>query len=137
MILPICIYKLGFGFSPIRILMLLVQLISSTAIYVSIMMIFASISFWVEDRQGFLEPIATLRIFGKYPMDIYGPVLRIVLTWILPFGFTAFYPSAYFIKDSGFDYTLSYFTPLVAVICFLLSKYIFNLGLDQYEGVGN
>lgn len=136
-ILPICIVKLGVTLTITNVVMLIILLASSTAIYISIMVIFASISFWVEDRHGFLEPISTLRIFGKYPIDIYGPFLKILLTWILPFGFTAFYPAMYFINNTGSGNMMSYWTPVIALIFTLISQTIFRLGLDGYEGVGN
>lgn len=136
-IIPISLYKLGVKVSLVNLAALLVFLLSSTVIYVSIMLIFASLSFWIEDRNGFLDPISTLRIYGKYPMDIYAPMIKVILTWILPFGFTAFYPALYFIDTIGDITWMSYLTPVVAMIFLIISRTVFRFGLDRYEGVGN
>ena len=53
-----------------------------------------SLSFWSEDRMSILPPVYNLFNFARYPLDIYRPFIRILLTWVIPFGFVAFYPSA-------------------------------------------
>ena len=73
-------------------------------IYISVFLLLSTLSFWFEDRLGVHPPFWNLFAFGRYPLRIYSGFIQFVLTWIIPFGFASFYPSARLIGravDSG------------------------------------
>ena len=37
--------------------------------------------------------------FAKYPISIYNSLLRWLISFIVPFAFTAYYPASYFLRD--------------------------------------
>ena len=37
--------------------------------------------------------------FAKYPISIYNSLLRWLISFIVPFAFTAYYPASYFLQD--------------------------------------
>ena len=43
--------------------------------------------------------------FAKYPISIYNSLLRWLISFIVPFAFTAYYPASYFLqgKDVFFN----------------------------------
>jgi ABC-2 type transport system permease protein len=96
-----------------------------------------ALSFWSQDRLTFVPPIYNLLNFARYPLDIYKPFVRILLTWVVPFGFVAFYPSAAFLeKGAAFrDYSLA--VPLVGILMTALGCYLWRLGIRHYSGAGS
>ncbi len=37
--------------------------------------------------------------FAKYPITIYGKFIQAIITWLLPFAFTSFFPAAYLLGE--------------------------------------
>jgi ABC-2 type transport system permease protein len=74
--------------------------------------------------------------FGRYPLTIYHPVLRALLSWVLPFGFVAFYPATGFLGRGEFR---AYFwgTPIVSAAVFALGLAVFQAGLRRYRSTGS
>lgn len=96
----------------------------------------ASASFWLEDKVGILPPVYNLLAFGRYPLTIYHPALRALLSWVLPFGFVAFYPATGIIGRSEFS-ACFWATPVVGLVVFLLGHAVFRLGLRRYTSAGS
>jgi ABC-2 type transport system permease protein len=74
--------------------------------------------------------------FGRYPLTIYHPVLRMLLSWVLPYGFVAFYPASGLL---GRRELAGYFwgTPLVAMAVFVLGYGVFRAGVRRYRSTGS
>lgn len=96
-----------------------------------------ALSFWSQDRLTLVPPIYNLLNFARYPLDIYRPFVRLLLTWGIPFGFVAFYPSAAFL-DKGAEFrNFSLAVPLVGVFMLLLGVFIWSRGVRHYSGAGS
>ena len=96
----------------------------------------ASVSFWIEDKVGVLPPVYNLLAFGRYPLTIYGPVIRLLLSWVLPFGFVAFYPSTGILGRGEFGFHF-WATPLVGCAVFLCGYAVFRVGTRHYQSTGS
>jgi hypothetical protein len=83
-------------------LAILLMLLSAVLVLAGIFLALASVSFWVEDKVGVLPPFYNLTSFGRYPITIYHTSLRVLLTWVLPYGFVAFYPATGFLRRAEF-----------------------------------
>lgn len=116
--------------------MLAVMLPSAVLVLTGVFLALASASFWLEDKVGILPPVYNLLSFGKYPLTIYHPVLRVLLSWVLPFGFVAFYPATGFLGRGEFAW---YFwgTPLAGVIVFGVGYALFRMGIRRYRSTGS
>lgn len=116
--------------------LLLVMLPSAVLVLTGIFLALASVSFWAEDKVGVLPPVYNIMAFGRYPLTIYHPVLRALLSWVLPFGFVAFYPATGFLGRGEFG---PYFwgTPLVSVVVFSLGYLVFRTGVRHYRSTGS
>jgi ABC-2 type transport system permease protein len=74
--------------------------------------------------------------FAKYPMSIYSNAIKGVLTFIIPFAFTGYYPGAYFLgKESMFMGVIMTF--LVAVIGTFIAYFVWLAGIKAYESSGS
>lgn len=118
-------------------LFLIFIIICGTAIYVFINIIAASLSFWfTESGSTILYLGQRLRDFTTYPIDIYTPSLRFLLTWIIPFAFTSFFPAQYLLRRSSHAYYI-YLTPIVTLILGYITVRIWKAGVNQYESTGS
>jgi ABC-2 type transport system permease protein len=105
-------------------------------IYISVFLILTCVTFWVEDRVGVIPPVYNMLAFGRYPLDIYNPFIRFLLSWIIPFGFAAFYPSTHLLGH--FEYR-----PYVAALPVLTAAFLaaavllWNQGVKNYSSTGS
>lgn len=111
------------------------SIIGAWLVYGGVYIAIASVNFWTQDRAG-LFPIAyNLITFGRYPMTVYPAVVRFLLTFVVPYGFLAFYPAAGLLRE---DFqTIAWFTPLVGGLTFGAGLLLWKRGLTRYEGAGS
>lgn len=112
-----------------------VALISAAVIYLSIFLLFTSVSFWFEDRIGIVPPVYNMITFSRYPLTIYNPVIQFVLSWLIPFAFASFYPASRFLRRGEFA-AFFYLVPVVAVVFFTLALAVWRLGVRHYNSTG-
>ncbi len=120
----------------LEILGFILAVLGGTIIYTSVKLIFASLAFWIKRSQAILFIAYQMSNFAKYPMSIYGKFINVILTFIIPFAFTAFIPASWFLGKSTFLYGVV-LTMLCAVIFFTGAYKIWDTGLKQYESAGN
>ena len=128
--------RLGIKFGPFEMLTAVAAIACGFTIYLAVFLLLTCVSFWVEDRVGIIPPVYNLITFGRYPLDIYNPLIKLLLSWVVPFGFAAFYPSARFL---GHDEYASYFfaMPFVAVAFLSLAVVVWNRGVKNYASTGS
>jgi ABC-2 type transport system permease protein len=74
--------------------------------------------------------------FGRYPLSIYSGFIQFFLSWIIPFGFATFYPSARLLDRAEFRG----YAPLVPVVTagFLgLALFVWSRGVRHYASTGS
>jgi ABC-2 type transport system permease protein len=106
------------------------------AIYMGVFLILTCVSFWAEDRVGIIPPVYNMLTFGRYPLDIYNPLIRFLLSWVIPFGFAAFYPSAKLLGHTEHDRAFLAL-PLVAAVSVTLAILLWNRGVRNYSSTGS
>lgn len=127
--------RLEFVWTWPHVLIAVLSVMGAWLVYGGVYIAIASVNFWTQDRVG-LFPIAyNLITFGRYPMTIYPALVRFLLTFVLPYGFLAFYPAAGIMRDE-FS-TLALLTPLVGLITFAVGLILWRFGLARYEGAGS
>ena len=119
-----------------KILLLLFAIICASFIYTAIKLAVACIAFWIKFAQSYLFMTYQLSNFAKYPMGIYPGAIRNILTFIVPFAFTGYYPGAYFL-GKGSLFTGIILTFLVAVIGMCIAYMIWLKGISKYESSGS
>ena len=119
-----------------KVLLFVVTLPFATAIYTALKIATASISFWTKQSGAVTYIFYMIKDFAKYPLAIYHPFLRYVISFVLPFAFTAYYPAAYFLTGEAGLFRLGGLV-MAAVICLTLSIALWNKGLSAYESAGS
>jgi len=135
-VLSVAMPNLDIQWGWIDLLLLVIMIISSGMIFVAVNLFFATLSFWMIDSLPVMDAIFSLSEFSRYPLTIYNKGIRFILTWIIPYGFTAFYPSALFIEHSGYR-VLAIWTPLVAFISCWISYAFWKRGLKSFVSTGS
>ena len=129
-------HRLGLEWSLLHLAALPLFVIMGVLVFLGVFTALASAGFWFVDRVGILPPVYNMMAFGRYPVTIYHPFLRFVLSWIIPFAFVGFFPSTWFLGRLEY---IGYFvvTPLVSVTVFGIGCALFHAGLRRYESVGS
>ncbi|EKQ52246.1 MULTISPECIES: ABC-2 family transporter protein [unclassified Clostridium] len=128
--------NLGINFTFSKLVLFIFAVICGSLIYTAIKLAVASIAFWLKFAQSYLFMTYQLSNFTRYPIGIYPNTIRNILTFIIPFAFTGYYPGAYFLgKGSLFSGVILTF--LVAIIGLCISYLIWLKGINKYESSGS
>lgn len=117
-------------------LLLLLLVAGSTLVYLGVYLGLASTAFWSDGPTGLMPLVWNVNNYGRYPVDIYNHVLRLTMTWLLPFAFVGIYPAAGFLRRGGF-LGFALLTPAMGVLFFGLALWIWRRGLRRYHGTGS
>ena len=135
-LLVISITNLGITITLLDSIIFILLILCGTIIYTSVKLFFSSLAFLLIFTQSILFMAYSINDFAKYPITIYSKPVRIILTFIIPFGFTAFFPASFFINKTNAMISLGC-TFLAAIISFSIAYYTWNRGIQAYESAGN
>lgn len=128
--------KLRLSLSVGLICLFVVSILAGSIIYTAIKLFFASNAFFMKDSYSLLFLVHNMSDFAKYPISIYAKPIRIVLSYIIPFAFTAFIPASYFLQYTALITTIG-LEILVSIISFFIAYKYFEFGCNKYESAGN
>lgn len=118
-----------------RVLPVLAVMPFCIMIFTSVKTATAAISFWTK-RSGHITHMCYMtNDFAKYPAKIYNVFVKTVITYILPFALTAYYPAIFILRGESW-WSLPV-TVLVSVVLFAVSQFIWNKGISSYESAGS
>ncbi|WP_114570813.1 ABC transporter permease [Exiguobacterium flavidum] len=126
--------KLAIDWGVTEVIWLVVFVLSSGALYIAINLFFATLSFWMTDSLPIVSAVFSLSDFARYPMAIYSKVITFILTFIIPYGFTAFYPATFFFEGKQSAFALA--TPLVAGVSLVIAYRFWTFGLQRFASTG-
>lgn len=137
-IVLICIaaQRLALTFTPLKVAGGLLAVIFGTLIYTGIKIIFASIALWTKQSGSLLHMVYMTSDFAKYPVTIYNLLVKTVVTYVIPFAFTAFYPAAWLLTGAQTLFSLGG-TIIAGTSLIVLGRLIWNRGLSAYESAGS
>lgn len=118
------------------VIVFFVSIIAGAVIYASIKLFFATNAFFMKDSYSLLYLVYNFSDFAKYPLSIYVNPIRIILSFVIPFAFTAFIPASFFLQTGTLSATVGV-EILIAAITFGIAYLYFNFGCNNYESAGN
>jgi ABC-2 type transport system permease protein len=126
--------SLELSWTPLKIIMVLVSVISGGFIFIALNLLTCVASFWIVDSVPITRLVFDNHLFAQYPLTIYPKAINILLTWIIPYGLASFYPASYLLdRDLG---NLAWLAPLAAVLLLLGAYRFWELGLKHYNSTG-
>ncbi len=139
-----CFVHLDIQLTLTKILLFSFLFLGGLLINIGLLISAGALSFWLIDS-GFLVSILcmhnnSIRSFCDFPITIYSKWIQVILTFVIPYAFTNFYPSLYFLNRRDIFLFHPYFqfgTPIVGIIVFGISLLIWKKGLSRYQSTGS
>ena len=100
----------------------------------ALMTIFSITSFWTYRSNEIIWSFYRIHTLTEYPISIYNKFIQIILTYILPFAFVAYYPTMCYL---GLNTYMIYLSPIVAILLWIIAVILWNLALNKYRSTGN
>lgn len=120
----------------VKVVLMLIAVVFGALIFTGIKIAGAAIAFWIKQSGSILQIFYLTSDFAKYPVTIYSNLVRNIVTYIIPFAFTAYYPAAYLLRGEN---------PVMGIggvviggsVLLTLGILIWNRGLKAYESAGS
>lgn len=128
--------KVTIEWSVLKLMLLFVAVLFSTFIYTGIKTITSSLSFWVK-RSGYVtHMVYAVNDFSKYPATIYNKAIREVITYVIPFAFTAYYPALYLLTGENPLFNVGG-TVIASLVLCAIGALLWHSGQKVYESAGS
>jgi ABC-2 type transport system permease protein len=132
--------KVGLEINLLSVLIFILMIIGAILIQAAILIAVSALSFFFVNGNPAFGLVWRLKNFIHYPLSIFPLILQALFTFVIPLAFINFYPSAAILgKVDSVPFTplLAYFSPLVGIICFVLSIVFWNWALSKYQSTGS
>ena len=136
LLLGYAIPRLELSFCWYTIPLLIVVVVFATMIYTSLKIITAAISFWTKTSGHVMHMLYMTNDFGKYPVSIYNRAVQAVITYVIPFAFTAYFPASYFLTGEDPWFCIGG-TVIAGTVLLAIALLVWRRGLGAYESAGS
>lgn len=117
------------------IILLGVFVASAVLILAGLLTAVSAIGFRIHHRGTAIGLVYQGSVFGRYPIDIYHRWLQVLLTFVVPFGFIAFFPATWLMEREGYR-TMALVQPVVGVVLMLAGYHLWMRALQGYRSTG-
>ncbi|MGI8684415.1 MAG: ABC transporter permease [Acidimicrobiales bacterium] len=140
-VLAIALAGAGIHWTPDRAVLVPVALASGTAVFGAIWVLTSSVAFWTVETQEFGNAFT----YGgnhltQYPIDVLGPWLRRLVTFVVPLAFVAYFPAAYLLDKPdplGAPPEMGLASPVVALVMVLVARATWLTAVRHYRSTGS
>lgn len=132
LLVAVAMVKLAAAFSPARLVMFLVMLSAGAVIIYSFWLVLATLAFWLTRVNNMEMVFWNVFEAGRYPVDIYRPMIRLGLTYVVPLAFITTFPAAALVGRTEFS-GLALATLFAAGSLSVASSF-WRYGLRHYSG---
>lgn len=116
------------------------NMISAFVIFSSITIFTGTISFWTIKSEEIVSLLTNnnygLKNYTDYPLPIYSKGMQAILTFVVPYAFTGYYPVALLLGKNLDKPLLAFAAPVIALIAGSASCIFWKLGLKHYGSAG-
>ena len=128
--------SLSIDWSVTKVLLIIIVIPFATMIYVGIKTATAAIAFWTKRSGNIIYMFYMVNDFAKYPVTIYNNFVKAVITYIIPFAFTAFFPANYILTGENPLFNIG-MTVVIALAIMVIGVFVWNKGRKAYESAGS
>ena len=130
------IISINIEWSFLKVLLIITVIPFATLIYTGIKTATAAIAFWTKRSGNITYMFYMVNDFAKYLITIYNNIVRNIITYIIPFAFTAFYPAYYILSGENPLFNIG-MTVLIAIVMMVVGVIVWNRGISSYESAGS
>ena len=127
--------RLGIGFSIGLLCIYVLFVICGVILTTSLYLIFNGLNFWLVQGNEITQVMLNVQEFSKYPLHVFPVAVQVLLTFIIPFSVTTYYPTAVLTGHMG-PLAVLYLLMVTAVFAFIASL-VWRLGLKSYNSTGS
>ena len=131
-VLGVAIAQLGATVGLAEAIAFLVALLAGVTIIYSFLLILATCAFWFVRLDNILNIFQSMYEAGRWPIGIYPPWLRTVLTFLVPIGFAITVPAEGLVGRLTSPSLLGALA--LAVILPVLARLFWRIGVRHYSG---
>ena len=132
---------LRIAWSPGRVVMLVVMLVSAATIFCGIYVITNAIAFWTTDAREVANSFTYGgQAFTEYPLHIFGVWFRRFMGYVIPLAFVNYLPALYVLGKADPTHTptfLRFMSPVVAVLVCMLAGFVWRVSVRHYRSTGS
>lgn len=122
----------GVSIDLVGLLAALLTLINGTLIVYSFYMMLATCAFWFIKIENILVIFQSMYQAGRWPVGIYPPALRIILTFLVPVAFAVTVPAEALVGRMSWNGLI--LSTAVAAMLLLLARWFWRFGIRHYAG---
>ena len=116
-------------------------LLAAFVIFSSITVITGTVSFWTIKSEELVSLLTDnnygLKNFCDYPIQIYSKGIKLLLTFVVPYAFTGYYPVSHLLdKTVSLHSCIVYISPIIALIMAIIAYNFWHRGLKHYGSTG-
>ncbi len=119
-----------------HILALISFILVGIFIFTSLKLLTASTSFWLKNSYPLIQITYNLSDFTKYPILIYPKVIRLIMTFVIPFALISYFPAIYILGQMSYLRVIIYLISVTTLLS-LSALYVWSKGLKHYESAGS
>lgn len=135
-LIGVTVFRVDIEWSLTKVLLFILVVPFATLIYTGIKIATAALAFWIKRSGNVTYMFYMVNDFAKYPVTIYNNTVRGIITYIIPFAFTAFYPAKYILTGQNPLYNVG-MTVVMAVMLMIIGICVWNRGIRAYESAGS
>ncbi|NUR72884.1 MAG: ABC transporter permease [Hamadaea sp.] len=140
-ILGVALHLAGISWTPGKVLLLAVALVSGALFFSAVFVATATVAFWWIES-GELGNIVTYggRDFTSYPLPIYGAWFRRLFGFVLGLGFISYYPALVLLGEPdpvGLPAWTGWAAPLTGPLAAVVAALIWRTGVRHYRSTGS
>jgi ABC-2 type transport system permease protein len=120
----------------LKVILFIIVIPFATIIYTSLKIALSSFAFWMKQSGSLLYVFYQINDFSKYPLTIYNKSVKFIISFIIPFAFTAYYPAKYFMTGENPIFNIG-MVIVVSLILLTGSLCLWNKGISAYESAGS
>ncbi len=131
----------GVGWTPVKVLMVPLMVVTGALIFGSLMTVGAAFQFWAQDG----SEVANSFTYGgntllQYPPSVFGAELVRGVVYVVPLAFVNWVPALYVLgreAPAGLPSWAAFASPLVAAVCVALAGAAWRVGIRSYRSTGS
>lgn len=131
----------GFDWSPLALAYLVLVVAGGCLLETALKLIVAALAFrFLGAGRGVFFVESIISTFGGYPLKIFGGTLELLLTFVFPLAFVAYFPASVLLGRAGelaVSPILAYLSPLVGALLFAAAYGFWHLQLRAYQSAGH
>ena len=132
--------KLSIEWTASNLVFYAVNMISSFVIFSAITIFTGTISFWTIKSEEIVSLLTNnnygLKNYTDYPITIYGKGIGFLLTFVVPYAFTGYYPVGHLLGKNISHPEYAYLSPIIALVTGVAAYWLWSYGLKHYNSAG-